>query len=59
MVQTVQHITEIPQFLVVKVVDVPVVRVERVPHVPSWRRLSWRRLSCSGVDRFMRHEARS
>ena len=54
MVQTVQHITEIPQFLVGKVIDVPVVQVERAPHVPSWRRQS-----CSSVDRFMRHEARS
>ena len=26
-----------PQFLAGKVIDVPVVQVEQVPHVPSWR----------------------
>ena len=46
--------TEIPQFLAGKVIVVPVVQVERAPHVPSWRRQS-----CSAVDRFVRHEARS
>ena len=29
---------ETPQFLVGKVIDVPVVQVEQVPLVPSWRR---------------------
>ena len=31
---------EVPQLLVDKVVDVPVMLVVRLPHVPSWRRQS-------------------
>ena len=42
---TVQLPIGIPQLPVDKVVDVPVLLVERVPHVPSWRRQS-----CSGVS---------
>ena len=40
MVQTVRRTMVFPQFVLDKVIVVPVVRVERVPHVPSWRRLS-------------------
>ena len=36
---------EIPQLLFDKVVHVPVVQVEPVPHMPAWRRQS-----CSGVS---------
>ena len=36
---------KIPQLLFDKVVHVPVVQVERVPHM-----LAWRRQSCSGVS---------
>ena len=52
MVQTVQHIIVIPQFLVCKVIDVPVVQVERVPSAVVEETAV---LRC--VDRFMRHEA--
>ena len=54
MVQIVQHIIVIPQFLVCKVIDVPVVQVERVPSAFVEETAV---LRC--VDRFMRHEARS
>ena len=40
MVWAVQKTIEIPQFLVDKVVDVPVVRDVQVPQVPSWGRQS-------------------
>ena len=42
MVQTVRRTMLFPQFVLDKVIVVPVVQVERAPHV-----LSWRRLSCS------------
>ena len=39
MVQTVRRTMLFPQFVLDKVIVVPVVQVERDPHVPSWRRL--------------------